>query len=718
MAFKKTNDGRVFFQNLDDEDKAPVAAPASELRRRQTQRPANTEPVNRSAAKARPPLTRSPQTPPAKAAPKAPEQGQTQFQILTLLKSLNVRLQKTQAERDDMRKQLNRYERMLAALEGRAVKSQQSYETLSQKMQTGQVELSSKAEKIASSAASSVKGAQDTIAELEARIENADIALKEQEEARLKIESDLAARQVELDDLQKEQHRKIADYALSTKNLTKRLNKAEEAGENFNERLNEAASRFDAMDHRLEKTLEERSRMLAKIERIEDAVMQTRDAISAQAPHLLENPNAAPLNDEDAGEAAARKILAFQAQNNFNEKKPWAWKAVGVSVLVIAALSGMWVASQPQAPLVLDKISLSKPAPATTQNKVVEDAQNNVQGKTQDAELDVAQVNNTIAPAAGQSDVAVLNPYREQSPVAQISPVQDIVPDAAPVRNSQVSEVENDIGAIQITDEGALIKALDTNPQAVAEKMNAIEPSVAVATGAIVDAIDPADIQYPESAFGRQAAKYAKKDNDLPESVRVIEDKAMQGVADAQHDLAAIYTAGHAGIDPDYKRAAYWFDQSARQGVPNAAYNLGVLYHQGLGVTQNLETALGWYEAATIMNHPEAAYNLGIAHIEGIGVDYNAERAAQNFETAANAGVTEAAYNLGLIYENGLLGQSQPDEALMWYKIASDANNPEAGAALEQLAKTLDIPLKEVNRLADSMIAGREKVLGLGAKKN
>ncbi|MCD8563057.1 MAG: peptidoglycan-binding protein [Alphaproteobacteria bacterium] len=63
----------------------------------------------------------------------------------------------------------------------------------------------------------------------------------------------------------------------------------------------------------------------------------------------------------------------------------------------------------------------------------------------------------------------------------------------------------------------------------------------------------------------------------------------------------------------------------------------------------------------------------------------------------------EAAYNLGLIYENGLLGKAQPDEALMWYKTAADEGSPEAKAALEHLAKSLDIRMEDINKLVEGM---------------
>jgi TPR repeat protein len=189
-------------------------------------------------------------------------------------------------------------------------------------------------------------------------------------------------------------------------------------------------------------------------------------------------------------------------------------------------------------------------------------------------------------------------------------------------------------------------------------------------------------------------------DSALPPAVAQIESEAFAGSPEAQHDLAAIYTAGHAGVAQDYERAAFWFTRAAEGGIPNARYNLGVLYHQGLGVKSDLSKAIYWYQEAARVGHAEAQYNLGIAHIEGIGVSYDPEEAARNFESAARLGVVEAAYNLGLIYENGLLGQSKPDEAMMWYKHAADKGSPEARAALDQLARSIGVAPQDVGKIA------------------
>lgn len=200
-------------------------------------------------------------------------------------------------------------------------------------------------------------------------------------------------------------------------------------------------------------------------------------------------------------------------------------------------------------------------------------------------------------------------------------------------------------------------------------------------------------------------AKFISRDPSLPASIKEIEDKAFEGIPEAQHDLAAIYTAGHAGVKIDYGKAAQWFTEAGVNGVPNARYNLGVLYHQGLGVEQNMTKALGWYKAAARLDHPEALYNLGIAHLEGIGTKYSPHLAAGYFEKAAKMDVLEAAYNLGLIHENGLLGKTSYDEALIWYQKAAALGSPEAMNALDDLGTQIGMDQDAINTIKNEAVA-------------
>ena len=190
------------------------------------------------------------------------------------------------------------------------------------------------------------------------------------------------------------------------------------------------------------------------------------------------------------------------------------------------------------------------------------------------------------------------------------------------------------------------------------------------------------------------------EDGTLKDDLKFLEKQAYDAVPEAQHDLAALYTAGQ-GVTQDYERAAFWFTQAANNGIANAAYNLGVLHHQGLGVSKDIPLALDWYRRAALLGHAEAEYNLGIAYIEGIGTLYNPKMAAAFFQHAALNGIMEAAYNLGLILENELLVGTRVADAMVWYRTAMERGSAEARTALTALAESEGVPFDKAGRLDD-----------------
>jgi uncharacterized membrane-anchored protein YhcB (DUF1043 family) len=198
-----------------------------------------------------------------------------------------------------------------------------------------------------------------------------------------------------------------------------------------------------------------------------------------------------------------------------------------------------------------------------------------------------------------------------------------------------------------------------------------------------------------------------KPDIKLPRTIAAIESKAFDGNAEAQHDMGALYTSGTSGVKTDYARANAWFTQSARNGIANARYNLGVLAQQGLGMKKDMDQALSWYRTAAVLGHPEARYNLGIAYVEGIGVAYNPAMAAGYFEQSARDGVIEAAYNLGLILENGLIEQPRPYEGLFWYKLAMDGGSQNGARSFARLSASLGITPEDWQKLYTAMLSER-----------
>jgi len=203
-----------------------------------------------------------------------------------------------------------------------------------------------------------------------------------------------------------------------------------------------------------------------------------------------------------------------------------------------------------------------------------------------------------------------------------------------------------------------------------------IAPVAPAAAAPVVAEAAPAEVELaPDAALTGKAAE--------------LQTRAYQGLAEAQHDLAALYVSGQQKVTKNYDRAIYWFKKAAAADVANAHYNLGVIYQQGLGVPASMGTALSWYEKAAELGHPEAMYNLGIAYLQGLGTKQNVTRGISYFKRAAEAGVAQAAYNLGIIYESTAAGTADPEKALTWYKLAAKEGSSEAADAIARL-KDLD----------------------------
>lgn len=476
------------------------------------------------------------------------------------------------------------------------------------------------------------------------------------------------------------------------------------------DKIEEAMAQQARINRRLDKLVQDKTRMIGKLDRIEETVIETQEALHTNAMVMLsgrEDGSHIPV-DPDSGKDQEQALpwwsRTFSAHN------------AGIAAMIALAVFCGWG---------LSKIPYSDLASSYSKQTTI-GVDNNKTAAAEQQSFD--QVLADIAPVKG--------PTRNDTMTEDMASAVDI----KATTTAATSETVDDVGApgngmniIKENSDAELAAQMDEDPASLAAALNEIEPgqgattadsdmqetartakteSVAelnesdkTAPAKITEASLPATpsateaqpkepnvdafltAQTPEGALRSRI----KPDTDLPDTIKLIEDKAFEGIPEAQHDLAAIYTAGHGGVAVDYNKAAAWFREAALGNVANAQYNLGVLYHQGLGVKQNIDTAFGWYRAAAREGHPEAQYNLGIAYIEGIGSPYDPAKAANYFKNAAQAGILEAAYNLGLIYENGLLGSAQPGEALKWYKLAADLGSAEGKAALNQLAKIMEI---------------------------
>lgn len=128
----------------------------------------------------------------------------------------------------------------------------------------------------------------------------------------------------------------------------------------------------------------------------------------------------------------------------------------------------------------------------------------------------------------------------------------------------------------------------------------------------------------------------------------------------------------------DFSVALVKFKSLAEQGNANAQYNIGVMYRQGLGVTQDYAEALRWYKLAAVQGIAGAQFNAGVFYEKGRGVAINFAEAMRWYKLAAEQGYVDAQSNMGILYGKG---QGVPQDfvrAHMWVNLA--ATNGDADA--------------------------------------
>ena len=108
------------------------------------------------------------------------------------------------------------------------------------------------------------------------------------------------------------------------------------------------------------------------------------------------------------------------------------------------------------------------------------------------------------------------------------------------------------------------------------------------------------------------------------------------------------------GIDAkmagNYNVALDYLTKAAKMGDAVAHYVLGVMYHQGGGVEQDMKKAIHHYEEAAIGGHTEARHNLGTIENNNY---LRYERAVKHYIIAASLGFDRSLSALQDLYKNG-----------------------------------------------------------------
>lgn len=133
---------------------------------------------------------------------------------------------------------------------------------------------------------------------------------------------------------------------------------------------------------------------------------------------------------------------------------------------------------------------------------------------------------------------------------------------------------------------------------------------------------------------------------------------------------------------------SHW-QKLAEKGSANAQFNLGAMYDNGDGVTEDDAEAAKWYREAANQGHANAQFSLGVMYANGEGVDKSPEEAASWYQKAARQGDYRAQYNLGVIYANGEGVAQDLSESYVWFSIAAMSGSKNLTTKRDRAAKKL-----------------------------
>jgi TPR repeat protein len=162
-----------------------------------------------------------------------------------------------------------------------------------------------------------------------------------------------------------------------------------------------------------------------------------------------------------------------------------------------------------------------------------------------------------------------------------------------------------------------------------------------------------------------------------------------------------------------YDSARRIWEALDQRNFGEAAFNLGILYEDGLGVARDMERALGYYRRGAMLGSPKAMFRVGVMHWLGApGVAIERDEGRRYLSMAAAAGDSEAQRYLAA---EGT-GADANDPLLRADRALASGRAEEAVAILKAGAESGHV--RAQTRLAWSYEAGRgvARDLALAAK--
>jgi localization factor PodJL len=177
----------------------------------------------------------------------------------------------------------------------------------------------------------------------------------------------------------------------------------------------------------------------------------------------------------------------------------------------------------------------------------------------------------------------------------------------------------------------------------------------------------------------------------LPESIggATLRTAALHGDAAAAFEVGVRYAEGK-GVTINYDEAAKWYERAAHAGIVPAMFRLGTLHEKGLGASKDVDTARRYYMQAADRGNAKAMHNLAVLDADGGGKGAHYTSAAQWFHKAAERGIADSQFNLGILYARGIGVEQNLAKSYKWFSLAAAQGDVDSGRKRDEVAKRLD----------------------------
>lgn len=135
----------------------------------------------------------------------------------------------------------------------------------------------------------------------------------------------------------------------------------------------------------------------------------------------------------------------------------------------------------------------------------------------------------------------------------------------------------------------------------------------------------------------------------------------------------------------DYAKAMKYYLYAAEKNNDVAQCQIGTMYRNGEGVTQNNSIAMKWYLKSAEQGNMLAQFCLGAMYYLGQGVAKDYAEAFKWYHKAAEQGEDSAMWSVALCYENGTGVEKNIDKAVYWYKKGAEKGETNCKEALTRL---------------------------------